>query len=179
MAQPSLSREAPTPSYNRPMPRRLSREQRERFLQGRHVAVLVTVDTDGRPVPTPIWYAYRDGVFYFRTADTAARLENIRRDPRVSICVQEERPPYKAVIAHGTAEIRKQLDWLAESMPRRYLGYVGAIAYRRLSQDDVERGAEVTIVVRPDRITSFDYTPETPLIGRAWLTVKRVLPPWL
>ena len=157
----------------------MSREQRERFLQGRRVAVLTTIAHDGAPVPTPIWYAYRGGAFYFRTANTAARLQNIRRDPRVSICVQEERPPYKAVIAYGTAEIGEQLEWLAERMPRRYLGYVGAIAYRRVSQDAVERGAEVAIVVRPQRITSFDYTPETPLIGRAWLTVKRVLPPWL
>lgn len=157
----------------------MTRDDRERFLQGRRVAVLTTIAHDGSPVPAPIWYAYREGVFYFRTADTAARLENIRREPRVSICVQEERPPYKAVIAYGTAEIREQFDWLAESMPRRYLGYFGAIAYSRVSQGDVERGREVTIVVKPNRMTSFDYTPETPLVGRLWLTLKRILPSWL
>jgi PPOX class probable F420-dependent enzyme len=157
----------------------MSREQRERFLQGLHVAVLTTIADDGTPVPTPIWYAHRDGMFYFRTADTSARIANIRRDPRVSICIQEERPPYKAVIAYGTATIEPELKWLADWMPRRYLGYIGAIAYNRVSQDNVERGEEVTIVVRPNRMTSFDYTPETPLVGRAWLIIKRVLPSWL
>src|SRR5262245_39034510 len=129
------------------MPRRMSRDQRERFLHGRHVAVLTSIADDGSAVPTPIWYAYRDGAFYFRTADTSGRGGNIRRDPRVSICVQKERPPYKAVIAYGAANIEPEMMWLAEMMPRRYLGYVGAIAYRRVSQDDVERGTEVTIVV--------------------------------
>lgn len=157
----------------------MSRHERERFLRGRRVAVLVTVASDGQPVPTPIWYAYRDGAFYFRTADTSAKLANVRANPRVSICVQDERPPYKAVIAHGSASIEPELSWLAASMPRRYLGAIAALAYNRVSQDRVERGAEVTLVVRPDRVTTFDYTPETPFIGRVWLTLKRVLPPWL
>ena len=156
----------------------MTRAERERFLRGRRVAVLVTLDADGRSVPTPIWYLYRDGAFYFRTATAAEKLANIRRDPRVSVCVQEERPPYKAVIAHGTALIEDSHTWLA-AMPRHYLGWVGSIGYRLAAQDAVERGPEVTIVVRPERITTFDYAPETPWYGRAWLLAKRVLPPWL
>jgi PPOX class probable F420-dependent enzyme len=157
----------------------MTRGERERFLGERRVAVLTTIDGDGAPVPAPIWYAWRNGAFYFRTANTAARLANIARDPRVSICVQEERPPYKAVIAHGRADVGTMQPWLADAMPRRYLGRLGAIAYRRISQGDVERGPEVTIMVQPERITSFDYTPETPLLGRVWLFAKRILPPWL
>jgi hypothetical protein len=34
-------------------------------------------------------------------------------------------------------------------------------------------------VVRPERMTSFDFSKETPLAGRVWLQVKRILPPWL
>jgi PPOX class probable F420-dependent enzyme len=157
----------------------MSRHERERFLAGRRVAVLVTIAPDGQPVPTPIWYVYRDGAFYFRTADTSAKLANVRSNPRVSICVQDERPPYRAVTAHGPASIEPELPWLAHGIPRRYLGAIGAFAYNRVSRARVERGAEVTIVVRPDRVTTIDYTPETPFIGRAWLTLKRILPPWL
>ena len=100
------------------MPNRMSPAQRERFLSGRHVAVLVTTDADGRPVPTPIWYKHRDGLLYFRTDEASAKVANVRRDPRVSVCVQEERPPYKAVIVHGTAEIQDDPDWLAHETPR-------------------------------------------------------------
>jgi PPOX class probable F420-dependent enzyme len=161
------------------MPGRLTPPQRERFLRGRHVAVLTTLAADGAPVPTPIWYLYRDGAFYFRTASDAVKTENVRRDPRVSICVQDEQPPYKAIIAHGRAEIDEQQEWLGRKMPRHYLGFIGAIGYERTAREAVQQGPEIALVVRPDRWSSFDFAAETPLIGRVWLLVRRVLPPWL
>ena len=161
------------------MPARLSKRQRARFLAGRHVAVLVTNGADGTPVPSPIWYAYRDGKFYFRTAGDAAKLDNVRRDPKVSVCVQDERPPYKAVIAYGSGEIAEPAEWLARDLPRRYLGIVGAMGYETGARDQIERSGEVTLVVTPNRWASFDFSAETPSYGKAWLILKRVLPPWL
>ncbi len=160
------------------MSNRMSSAQRERFLAGRHVAILVTLGEDGSPMPTPIWYLYRDGIFYFRTAADAIKTRNIQRDPRVSICVQEERPPYKAVTVQGTAEVSDSLDWLGDEMPRHYLGFVGAIGYRQAAQA-IEQGPEVTLLVHPERMTTSDFSAETPLIGRLWLLLRRVLPPWL
>ena len=161
------------------MSTRMSRAQRERFLAGRHVAVLVTIAPDGRPVPTPVWYLYRDGLLYFHTATDAVKTENIRRDPRVSVCVQEERPPYKTVTIHGTAEVREGLDWLTDETPRHYLGAVGGIGYRMAARQQIEQGPEVALVVRPERITGSDFTSETPFVGRLWLLLKRILPPGL
>ncbi len=161
------------------MPARLSTSQRKRFLSGRHVAVLVTIRADGSPLPTPIWYLYRDGAFYFRTASNAIKTENIRRDPRVSICIQDERAPYKSVTVQGTAEIADSLDWLGSEIPRHYLGFVGAIGYRAAARALIEQGPEVMLVVRPEHMTSSDFSAETPLAGLIWLWFKRVLPPWL
>lgn len=162
------------------MPKRMSRPERERFLRGRHVAVLVTTAPDGWPVPTPIWYLYRDGLFYFRTGADAVKAENIRRDPRVSVCVQDERPPYKSVTAYGRAEIREESHALERDIPRHYLGLVGAIGYQMTARAQIEQGAgEVTLVVRPERLVTSDFTPDTPWFGRLWLLAKRVLPPWL
>ena len=161
------------------MPSRMSRARRDRFLSGRHVAVLVTIDAEGRSVPTPIWYMYRDGLLYFRTGDDALKVTNVRRDPRVSVCVQEERPPYKAVIVHGTAEIQEDPDWLADETPQHYLGFIGGIGYKQAAQSAIEMGPPVAIVVTPERYATWDYTEETPWFGRLWLLAKRLLPPWL
>jgi PPOX class probable F420-dependent enzyme len=161
------------------MSARLSKSQREKFLSGRHVAVLVTIGVDGGPLPTPIWYLYRDGVFYFRTASNAIKTENIRRDPRVSICVQDERAPYKSVVARGTAEVADSLDRLGRDIPRHYLGIVGAIGYRAAAREQIEQGPEVTLIVRPEHMTTSDFAAETPIVGRVWLLFKRFLPPWL
>jgi PPOX class probable F420-dependent enzyme len=161
------------------MPGRLTKPQRERFLRGRYVAVLTTLGADGTPVPTPIWYLYRDGSFYFRTASNAVKAENVRRDPRVSICVQDERAPYKAVVAYGRAQIDAQQAWLDREIPRHYLGFIGAIGYERTAREAVQQGPEIALIVRPDRWSSFDFAAETPLVGRLWLFARRFLPPWL
>ena len=161
------------------MATRMNRQERERFLRGRHVAVLVTTDAEGRSVPTPIWYMYRDGLLYFRTEDASLKAANVRRDPRVSVCVQEERPPYKAVIVYGSAEIQADPDWLRDEIPGHFLGFVGAIGYRQAAQAAIEGGPSIALVVKPDRYVTFDFTEETPLYGRLWLQVKRLLPPWL
>lgn len=161
------------------MPARFTTSQRERFLAGRHVAVLVTLGPDGAPVSTPIWYLWRDGAFWFRTANTAVKTYNARRDPRVSVCVQEERAPYKSLVATGTAEVVPSPPWLGQEIPRHYLGMVGAMGYRRAAQSAIEQGEDVAIVVRPDRFTTSDFTAETPFVGRIWLLARRVLPPWL
>jgi len=161
------------------MPKRLSERERERFLAGRHVAVLVTLGPGGEPVPTPIWYLYRDGRFYFRTELNAIKTKNIQRDPRVSICIQDERAPYRAVVAHGKAELGGNVDGLGDAIARHYLGFVGAFGYRQAAQSRIEAGAEVTLTVQPERYVSFDFSAETPLAGRVWLQLKRVLPPWL
>ena len=161
------------------MPSRMNPQERDRFLAGRHVAVLITTDSEGRSVPTPIWYLYRDGLLYFRTEEASAKVANVRRDDRVSVCVQEERPPYKAVIVHGTAAVRDDPDWLAEDTPRHYLGFIGGIGYKHGAQSAIEMGPPVAIVVTPERFATWDYTEETPWFGRLWLLAKRLLPPWL
>ena len=160
------------------MPARLSPAQRTKFLSGRHVAVLVTNGIDGHPVPTPIWYLYRDGTFYFRTERDAIKTKNVLRDPRVSVCVQEERAPYKAVIAYGTAEVRNAIDWMKE-MPRHYLGVIGGIGYQQTAQEAIQQGPEVALVMQVERCTSFDFASDVPLFAKAWLLAKRFLPPWL
>ncbi len=161
------------------MPSRMNPQERDRFLAGRHVAVLITTDSEGRSVPTPIWYLYRDGLLYFRTEEASAKVANVRRNPRVSVCVQEERAPYKAVIVYGTAEIQEDPEWLADEMPGHYLGFVGGIGYKQAAQSAIEMGPPVAIVVTPERFATWDYTEETPWFGRLWLLAKRLLPPWL
>ncbi|MEE8384656.1 MAG: TIGR03618 family F420-dependent PPOX class oxidoreductase, partial [Dehalococcoidia bacterium] len=87
------------------MPGRMSRAEWERFLAERRVAVLATLGPDGEPVLTPIWYLYRDGLLYMRTGRESVKARNVGRDPRVTVCVQDERPPYRSVSVHGRASV--------------------------------------------------------------------------
>ena len=157
----------------------MPREVWERFLRGRHVAVLATTAPDGTAVLTPIWYLYKDGLVLMRTSADSIKALNMAREPRVTVCVQDERPPYKSVTLYGTAKIEEAQPELGKEISRHYLGTVGGAAYMRLAADEVQRSQEVTIIVAPSRVLTQDFSLETPLIGRVWLLIKRVLPGWL
>ena len=161
------------------MPKRMNRAECERFLAGRHVAVLATLSPDGRPVLAPIWYLYRDGALYMRTGRGSLKARNVSGDQRVTICVQDERPPYKSVTLYGRATIEGVDDGLGAAIARRYLGAVGGAFYMRMAREAVEQSEEITLVMRPERVATQDFSTETPLSGRLWLLVKRLLPPWL
>jgi hypothetical protein len=161
------------------MPRRFSKAEVDRFLHGRRVAVLGTIGPDGAPVLTPIWYLYRDGHLLMRTDNQSVKAKNIARDPRVTVCVQDERPPYASATVYGKAAIEPAREELGPAMAKHYLGAVGAAGYQRAAAEAIEgAGAEeVTVVVTPERVLTQDYSQETPWFGKAWLTLKRVLPP--
>lgn len=161
------------------MPERMSRTEWERFLAGRRVAVLATLGLDGGPVLTPIWYLYRDGLLYMRTGTESVKARNVRHDSRVAVCVQDERAPYRSVTVYGRASTEAAEEGLDAAIARRYLGGVGGAFYLRTAREAVEQSTEVTLVVRPERVVTQDFSAETPLLGRLWLWAKRLLPPWL
>lgn len=161
------------------MPKRMSKPEWERFLRGRHVCVLATIGPDAEPVLTPIWYLYRAGRILMRTGKQSIKALNVARDPRVTVCVQDERPPYTSVTIYGRASIEPGEEGLGAVIARHYLGAVGGAVYLRAARETIEQSEEVTLVVTPGRVLTQDFSPETPLVGKLWLLAKRVLPPGL
>ncbi len=95
------------------------------IMMGTHTSKLATVRADGRPHVVPVWFIIDGDTLVFTTWHTTVKASNIRRDPRVSICVDEETPPYAFVMLEGTASISQQPDELLEIATRiggRYMG---------------------------------------------------------
>jgi hypothetical protein len=90
--------------------------------------------------------------------------------------VQDERAPYKSVTIYGKASIDPEMLGLDARIAKHYLGFVGGKAYLRVAAEEIQQSGEVTIVVEPERVTSQDFSAETPAVGRVWLRLKRVLP---
>jgi len=91
-----------------------------------HTAKLATVRADGRPHVAPVWFAVDDdGSIVFNTGASTVKGRNLRRDPRASICVDDERPPFSFVLIDGVVELSDDLDevrrW-ATSIGGRYMG---------------------------------------------------------
>jgi PPOX class probable F420-dependent enzyme len=61
------------------------------FLREHHRGILATMRADGRPQMSPISVALDgDGHPAISTRETAFKVANIRRDPRVSLCVTSD-----------------------------------------------------------------------------------------
>jgi PPOX class probable F420-dependent enzyme len=86
---------------------------------------LATLRADGRPVVVPIWVAVDGDDIVFNAGETTAKVKSIRRDPRVSICFDDEQPPFAFVTVEGTASLSDDLgevkQW-ATVIGGRYMG---------------------------------------------------------
>ncbi len=107
-------------------------EAREFLLSGTRTAKLATVRADGRPHVAPIWFLLDGDDLVFNTWHTSVKAKNIRRDGRVSLCVDDETPPFAFVLIEGTAQISDDLTavkhWAAR-IAARYMGEDQAEAY--------------------------------------------------
>lgn len=95
------------------------------LLAGPRTGKLATVRADGRPHIAPIWFDLDGDTVIFTTWHTTVKAANIRHDPRVSLCVDDEQPPYAFVLIDGTATLIDDLDALklwATRIAGRYMG---------------------------------------------------------
>jgi PPOX class probable F420-dependent enzyme len=88
--------------------------------------VLATTRTDGRPHAAPVWYDLDDdGTIVFTTGADTVKGRSIRRTGNVTLCVQDDRPPFSFVIVDGDASWSEDLDQLrywATRLGGRYMG---------------------------------------------------------
>jgi hypothetical protein len=126
------------------------------FLAGTpvHTGKLATVRADGRPHVAPVWYVVdSDGTIVFNTGESTVKGRNLRRDPRASLCVDDERPPFSFVVVEGHVDLSDDLDdvrtW-ATKIGGRYMGEGRAEEYG--ARNGV--AGELVARLRPDRIVS-------------------------
>lgn len=76
------------------------------FVRTNHRAVLATMRRDGRPQLSPVLVAVGpDGRLRISTRETAMKTRNVRRDPRVSLCLLDDAFYGTWAQAEGTAEV--------------------------------------------------------------------------
>jgi PPOX class probable F420-dependent enzyme len=132
-------------------------EIRKFLMQGTLTGKLATVKKDGSPHVVPIWFVLDDGDnniedIIFTTHHNSIKSKNINRDNRVSICVDDQTPPFSFVTAFGVAEIKhckqKELFKWATKIAGRYMGKRNAEAYGRRNSTK----GEVLLRVKPTKI---------------------------
>jgi PPOX class probable F420-dependent enzyme len=126
-------------------------EYRSFLLHRTRTAKLATVRADGRPHVAPVWFVMDGDNVIFTTWHATVKAMNLRRDPRVCLCVDDEAPPFSFVQIEGTATLSEDLDDLrhwATRIAGRYMGTDQAEAYGR--RNGVP--GELLVRVTPTRI---------------------------
>ncbi|MFC4534271.1 PPOX class F420-dependent oxidoreductase [Sphaerisporangium dianthi] len=76
------------------------------FLRNNHRAVMLTFHPDGRPQMSPVTVGVdAAGHAVVSTRETAAKIRNLRRDPKVTLCVMTDGFYGDWIQIEGTAEI--------------------------------------------------------------------------
>ena len=125
----------------------------QEFLKEANVAVLATVDAEGRPHAAPVWYLYEDGDLVVSTGRGSHKHRNIERNPNITLVADRRSLPYFAVMLSGPAEIGPPLsDAKRLELASRYLGDKMGRAYVA----NTEAGNSVTIRLRPEKVIEFN-----------------------
>ena len=133
----------------------MSEERWRAFLVERpRTAKLATIRKDGSPHVAPIWIDHDDdGSVVFTTSKTSLKGKAIRRDPRVSLCVDDEQPPFAFVVIQGTAEVSEDLDALLRAATRIGGRYMGADRADEFGRRNAVPG-ELLVRVRPAQVVA-------------------------
>jgi PPOX class probable F420-dependent enzyme len=131
-------------------------DERRSFLSyGTRTGKLATTRRDGRPHVVPVWFVLDGDDLVFTTGGRTVKARDMRRDPRVCVCVDEERPPYAYVMLEGRASLGEdpeEMLRLATQIGGRYMGLDRAEEYGRRNAVP----GEILVRVSPTRVLAED-----------------------
>ena len=129
--------------------------EREGFLAGLHVGVLA-VERDGEaPMAAPVWYRYAPGGdVELVTSSESVKAALLGVAGRASLCVQDERPPYRYVTVSGPVTLSPAAAADIVDLAVRYLGEAQGPAYAATLD-----GIDDTLVrLTPERWFTSDFS---------------------
>lgn len=121
----------------------------EAFLNENRFAVLATINEDGTPQQTVMWYELRDGLIVMNTTFTRVKGRNLARDRRLSICVEDG---YRFVTISGTAELVEDQAIAQEDIHRLAVRYNGAEVAARQMVEQFSKQKRVSMYMPVERV---------------------------
>lgn len=117
------------------------------------LAVLATYRRDGTVMLSPVWHEWRDGGFDVMTASGDGKAGHLRRDPRASIVVCDDDPPYRGIEIRTTARLGTLEDRsVVARIAGRYLGREAGERYAETAGDDL------LIRLEPGDVRAWDFS---------------------
>lgn len=121
-------------------------------------SVLGTYRRDGGVLLSPVWHRWRDGGFDVTCYPGDIKLRHLENDPRASLLVYDQQPPYRGVEIRTQAAVSKIADPVAfRDLAVRYLGEEAGEAYAATWPDSL-----MLVRLEPGHVRTWDFADEFP-----------------
>ena len=129
----------------------LSPEVRE-FLSAQRFAVLATINSSGTSQQTVMWYDLDGDAILMNTTYERQKAENLRRDPRISICVPDG---YRFVTVTGKAILIEDRATSQRDIRRLAVRYMGEEAGNQRAEEIFGGQRRLTIRVPIEHVLAY------------------------
>src|SRR3989454_6603533 len=129
----------------------MTTEEQHALLSKTNNAIIGVNRTQGGPQLTPVWFAWDGTSFFFTTTKDRVKYVNLKRDPSISLIVDDVET-HKYVVAYGRAEIIEQnVGELARPIIEKYVPADRLEQSVKMVGDDPTR---VLVVLHPEKIVT-------------------------
>jgi PPOX class probable F420-dependent enzyme len=134
------------------MPVELSEKARA-YLREKRFAVLATLNKDGTPQLTTMWYLLEDdGTILMNTRVGRLKERNMRRDPRISICIEDG---YRYLTIKGRVEMIDDPQISQRDIYHLSARYHGEEKAKKQMETQFSKEQRVTLRLKPESIQEY------------------------
>jgi len=128
------------------------------FLNEAPIARLSSMNPDGTIHSAPVYFKYDNGDILIGTQEVTRKVRNSRQNPKVTLLIDNQAPPYKGVVIYGKAELDYE-DVIAKRVAifERYMPTENA---QQLATGLANTHVPVIIRVKPSHVISYDYSKQ-------------------
>jgi PPOX class probable F420-dependent enzyme len=127
------------------------------FLCEDRVGVVGTVNADGSPHLTTMWYLLADDdTLIITTLSRNQKVKNLRRDPRITFCVGDKT---RSVSLSGHVTISEDQAMVRHDLERLVERYVKDESIRSQVVATWIQQSQVALHFKPERVTEFSVSP--------------------
>jgi nitroimidazol reductase NimA-like FMN-containing flavoprotein (pyridoxamine 5'-phosphate oxidase superfamily) len=127
------------------------------FLKSQKILRLATIDSSGNPHIVPVWYMYVNEKFYIGTNTKTKKAKNIKKNSKVSFCVDIgiKSPGIFGVMGVGRARLILKIDKVEVLAKKILLKYFKNLENKSAQQ--LLNQTDCVIEIIPKKITNWEY----------------------
>jgi nitroimidazol reductase NimA-like FMN-containing flavoprotein (pyridoxamine 5'-phosphate oxidase superfamily) len=129
----------------------------EKFLKSQKILRLATIDPFGDPHIVPVWYMYAHGKFYIGTNTKTQKAKNIKKNSKISFCIDTgvRSPDIVGIMGTGRARIILKSDIVQSRARKIMLRYFKSL--KNKSAQQLLNQTDCIIEIIPKKVIDWRY----------------------